>query len=561
MPSSSLSFPGIQGIDSFSLTQIRGIVPSTINIAISPQSVLTSKEGTFSITYSSSLSSMSRSFPDCLIDAGSIETDPNGHIVRLKILDRRWKWRFGYIRGDYNIYEADSTTLITATQKTPQELAGLLLDEMGETGYNVSELPNDSFPTVSWSYDNPAEELFALCEMLGCYIVLESDNTIYLHKEADFVDPSLSGVLNTDYGIDTAEIPSAIVVVLGPTKRQARFTLEAIGLDTDGKWKPINQLSYTPASGWGLENYRGFYNVREEFGVEEQKLAKQTVFKSYRIVETVADSGGTKPKVSDPEGEIEDLDFTRERLTPTDTNKLETTVDESGEIVNQPAIIRGIFWDGNADFTNTTSEIPYEGSFSLDRENGYVFFSDPVIRLSGVNFQIDEATLTLEIAVPFRPERYNQHYRATFTLDIGDTGVDGLIVKEDKLEYQVIYNYDASGDFTGTSDNLTELETEITKLLQGELDKLVDRSSFTRGYTGIRDLSPNGAITQVVWNGGKSTPARTDIGVHQEANPRIYHERYRSKDILDSRRNKKNKEKLFKAFDYLAMKRKGIDNA
>ena len=76
----------------------------------------------------------------CKLDNLRLEWGAQGTLWHLSFFDRRWKWRFGQIGGRYNLYNPDQS-LNTSTEKSPQLLASLCLEMMGETGYDVSNLP------------------------------------------------------------------------------------------------------------------------------------------------------------------------------------------------------------------------------------------------------------------------------------------------------------------------------------------------------------------------------------------------------------------------------------
>ena len=108
-------------------------------------------------------------FRDCLVEQPRLSATESGQIWQLPVKDRRWAWQFGYIHGSYNRPRPNGSLI---REKTPQELAGLLLDAMGETGYDVSRLPNQTRPEKVWEGALPAAELDALCASLGCIVVL-----------------------------------------------------------------------------------------------------------------------------------------------------------------------------------------------------------------------------------------------------------------------------------------------------------------------------------------------------------------------------------------------------
>ena len=130
-------FAGIQAFLSFNYTLTPGITPGLATLYIPPQPGRIFEVGPLLVSYGNT----QLVFPDCKVDRISVETDGEGHTVwGLSILDRRWKWAWGRISGYYNVRRGE--TLVKETEKRPQELATLCLEAMGETGYDVSRMPD-----------------------------------------------------------------------------------------------------------------------------------------------------------------------------------------------------------------------------------------------------------------------------------------------------------------------------------------------------------------------------------------------------------------------------------
>src|SRR5690348_6882168 len=121
------SFPGITQLVQASFTLSHGITPSVATLVLAPQAELPARGGTLSFTFGS----VRLDFPDCRIDACSYRRDLSGLTWSLTVLDRRWKWAFGHVSGNYNRLRADGT-IDPATEKSPRELAQLCLEAMGE---------------------------------------------------------------------------------------------------------------------------------------------------------------------------------------------------------------------------------------------------------------------------------------------------------------------------------------------------------------------------------------------------------------------------------------------
>lgn len=413
-PIGEFTFPGINKIVSGTFTLSHGISPSAAMIQIPPQDNFTVPAGTLAITYGGTRIE----FPDCRLDMASLEVGDNGQIWTLKILDRRWKWQFGKISGHWNILKPDRTFDLDR-EKSPQDLAKLLLDAMGEKRYDVSQLPNQTRPLTYWDYENPAEQLQRLCESLDCRIVLRTDNRVYICRNGVGQQLPTDRISGGGYGFDPVETPDSIEFVLGQTKWQGRLDLEAVGIDVDGKIKPIKDLSYNPAGegeeyGWAAQNPTYFQGLIKYPSTEEQtrynelvnelgkdnvvasgetnpsqlaargeeirQLAMSCVYKMYRITQP------STRKMEIPEfGPIEKIEqllpLDETLLTPANWKDQLGKQDTNGFPLKQSAQVFGIFYNRISEPSlniNTLAGTKYPGSFSVDSERGIVVFSEPV---------------------------------------------------------------------------------------------------------------------------------------------------------------------------------------
>ena len=110
-----------------SMTLLPGISPSSATIVTVPQSAILPDIGTLQFDWSDGGGDdVTITFLDCAVNQAALRRDGNAYVWTIQILDRRWRWRFGEINGEYNKRLKDGS-IDTATEKTPQELAALLL--------------------------------------------------------------------------------------------------------------------------------------------------------------------------------------------------------------------------------------------------------------------------------------------------------------------------------------------------------------------------------------------------------------------------------------------------
>lgn len=414
-PMGLIEFPGLNAIRSGSFTLSHGISPSSAIVEISPQSNFACKSGTMAITYGDNVRI---EFPDCRLDMASLTAGDSGFTWSMKIRDRRWKWQFGEITGSWNSLRPNRT-IDPYYEKTPRELATLCLRAMGETNFNVSQIPNDTRPMVQWDYDNPAEMLQRLCETVDCRVVLRTDNAVWICRNGQGAVLPSTRISSGGYGFDPPEMPDSIKFVFGPTRWQMKINLEAVGIDVDGKVKLIKDLSYNPGGegeeyGWAKEDPYTFAGLIKyptnaqitEFnaqlkaagkqplspagvpvtqklgaiGSQIRQLALSCVYRMYRI------SIPATKQYNIPEfGGFADmrllLPLNDELLTEANANDQTGKEVIDGFPLRQKAQVTGIFYNQIGDpktEVNTTNGTKYSGSFSIDQERGIVVFSDPV---------------------------------------------------------------------------------------------------------------------------------------------------------------------------------------
>lgn len=216
--------------------------------------------------------------------------------ITYQVQDRRWKWKTPTVFGQYNVRD-EKNLLIEITKKTPRELATLLLIALGETGYDVSALPTDVelSPNVVWYYTPAAVEIDKLCAMLGCSVNLMNDNTVKITVDNVGLIPDDTGLMHpVESGLIINPAPDYITAFANDTMFDSWLTLEAIGRDEDGTYKPIDMLSYTPNGSWSNNGdptvgydttIRGpLRDVIPDERIDKiVELANRTVFRLFRI--------------------------------------------------------------------------------------------------------------------------------------------------------------------------------------------------------------------------------------------------------------------------------------
>jgi hypothetical protein len=490
-------------------------------------------------------------FPECRVDRGSIVRNESGEVWHISVVDRRWKWRFGHVSGRYNVRRADSkiqsaeegTALVVDTERSPQQLAEIYLEAMGETSYDVSQLPNEARPAVELDYDNPAQALADLCESLGCRVVLRLDNSVAIVRVGVGLEVPHEFLLEDGPSFERPVRPDRVAVVCGPNVYEVDFPLEAVGLDaekpsedsTQETIKPIEQLSYRPKAGWSNVDVPNFYNVGADDTEEDlsprRALAAKSVFRYYRLRMPVTIPGyGSVDK--------------REQIALIDEQVSMTR--ENGARVPLPAAVFGVWHSGHDAPANSEAELTppprgetaglrpsyYTRGFSIDAARGLVIFDEPVYSNAtpeDAKVTFAPAQLMLRAKCQVRDAKTSAVSRYLRERATNATyGAGCLVLKHDELTLTHAPSYDPA-----SYGKPPEGDSDVRKLLtvasnQREIDDACDRhieaalAEFERPSprlvraAGIVPVDLDGAIVQVTYNVGPSG-ATTSVSRNSES--------------------------------------------
>lgn len=487
------TFPGIAQVLSCSYTLSHGITPGIFQLECLLN--LSAAHGPGTLTFiDHDNPAFLIEFPDCRVDAHKIVRTSRGRSWIVPIFDRRWRWQFGDISGHYNLV-MDNGIVDPAHEKTPQELASLCLDAMFETNYDVTELPNEERPEVDWDYENPAKALQSLCELAGCRVVLRLDNTVKICRIGVGnplpLNVGTSGPMEDSGALDFPIAPDAIICVT--RKRfQQDFELEAVGEDTDGSIKPIEDLSYMPTGGWEDTSPPDFWDV---VGDAERELAKKTVYRWYRIKNTDDDGN---PIVLEGAGyTIEELS----QILPTYSEQCATYTDPDTNVVkNEPPLVFGVFYDGTLAFDNVAPDTDYQRDFTLNTEKGIVEFADYVykFRVAAGSIAYDsfvKADLKLRVAVGLRDQTQWNWLRYERLRAIPTDSFSGLT--------RILMHEEISLDYiNGVVQNQVEVDAEADYYLDGAEQEYQITLPQEVTLPGLVRIDPDGAIQQIEWRVG-----------------------------------------------------------
>ena len=493
-----VSFPGVNQVRSCTYTRGLGTLPDVFHMRIVPQTGAILSSGTVAMSFHGT----GVSFPNCVVDRASMNLTQRLQVVTIKIFDRRIHWKYKVVNGYYNARFADGT-IQSGTEQTPQQLAEKLLDAMGEFGYDVSALPNTDNPTVDWDYANAGNELSKLCERRGCVISLDLDNRVRIYQAGSGASNPTADIVSISFGVNPPEPPSQILVIGNYTLVQSKLLLEAVGLDTDGTIKLIDDLSYKPAAGWDDETPK-MTKTRAQAralllqGEEEvlYELAKKSVWKWYRIK-------------SQSDGSLDIPGYNGDstglwQILPVRNRKVDTTPDIDGIERPQTATVQGVHFTHDIQGNTAAKEVVVT-PFSIDKELGIVKFSEPVYRKSTIADFIGEgklfpATLYLETSyyVQHSDTRRFERYERGLTLGPGN---GTQIIRRNDI-YQIVigeYKTDDPTVLENVTTNTQAADAEAEANLTAAAANYPTAKTINVNYNGIIRISTSGVTRQVTW--------------------------------------------------------------
>jgi hypothetical protein len=577
-PQGLLLFPGINAILDWSFTLTHGTGPNIANVTIAPQATIPQFDGTMTIVYGGQIVA---AFLNCRIDASSIERNTQNMIVRLNIKDRRWKWAFPTISGNYNQWKDNtdlgsgmsgntSAELVAGTEAAPIWLMSQCLLALGEDldDYDLTKVPNDSRPEVDWDYTPASEALAQLADYTGCRVIMRADekNSISVQPEGTGGDlPQTLDIQYIDPSVDPPEIPSGIACVCSRIRYNLDFGLEAIGIDNDGTIKALADLSYAPDpgeddGGWSQVDLETMNQI-SDLTVRARALA--CVYKWYRI--STVKGYGTMPKAEFASKEFNRLDFLP--LEETQIFSI-TEVAEEGTITREkPAQVYGLFYAAAAgqnirhDNTQTTLKpiaiepgmvdptdpytkaVLYNGGFSLDVRRGIVKFSEPLYmwakRDDDMGDEREPAQLILRTSCNYRDPATGacKRYQRMRPLAYGNQNTQPQVLMHDELVLKRYPSY-APGSteafaVTGLSDNRAEIDPYADYYINQQAQTYQVDYTQTVGYSTLRNILLDGAIREITWQGSLGG-ATTRVARNNETHPHVMS--YREKRFLDAAR-------------------------
>jgi hypothetical protein len=437
------SFPGVSYPVELIYTQTLGFQPDVLLMRSLPQAGVIPIEGTATLTWGATTVTL----PNCVVDLGSVNLTQDGRFLLFKTFDRRERWkRAAPISGEYNTIRTGA--FLAARQRTFRQLGTLLMTALGEPGADVTALPTNVYPTVSWQCEDVIKAAQTLFEENGYSVALGFGAEV-----VTVVQLGTGAALSTTdkfVGSDTLDPrlkPRYIRNCFEPSVAQVRLKLEAVGLDTDSVWRTIDTLSFTPAGGWAASAPYSLPNV-------DSLEANGYVRRAYRVM-GFADGTLFPPDGSGALSDIADIlpiqnrMLTPESIRPTPSyrpfkvyGRYYKEEDETGE----PPI------PGGAD--NAIGAEVIGRRMSFDGENGLVVFEEPIWYVDAGAYSA--ANLWLECTIQVRHATNFAWKAYEYDKEVSATSVGYHTIRHQQRA-ETIFTYDSSHVVTGSSNNQATL--------------------------------------------------------------------------------------------------------
>lgn len=524
-------FPGLQILKA-DMVLTHGVEPSVCIIEAIPEPTYIRQPGTLSFVDGGTVIN----FENAAVSGITVLPPQEDRLPRwlVKIEDRRWKWRnTGPVVAALNQRRRDGWLqegphYLYGGPYGAQDLLVLLLDYIGETGYDVSQVPNTISPRVNWDHVSVTEALGDLVSRLGMYVCLRLDGTIAICPPGVGNDlPALPGAQRiAEYLWSPQDIPNQITLIGGPTIVESKFWLTPVIWDTDAGLKRLSQVSW-PMEQLGFQEPVFFTAVPATTladGDSYRTLAFRYLYRLYKIyffadlttririsLEEVLGPGAAAP------GQDIILEAGMDQVLPLVDHKLiNVGRDEiTGRHYPPPGYVQGVFYDGQMPTVGATFTVPamgttlgparYTGNYSLDLEQGLVYFDEPVNRLVGY-FRPAYLFLT---ACHHIYETTGTAHRYRRVRQVGGTGNPLVVKREDLIlamwnKYEISNDYNARASSTGVVTNAAIVNPEADAyldILQAMFS--LPGPHLEMMYLGFTDIELSGNVHQVQWHIGR----------------------------------------------------------
>jgi len=504
----------------------RGILRFRLNVTLQQFGTLTITDGTSTVNVTG-----------CRVVRRVLSSSGRGRHWELTIEDSRWRWSENHapVWGQFNVQ--NTAGIEYWSKKNAFDIGTMLFDALGETGYDCSALSTDDYPEFNWSAEPAAGALEQLASLYGLTVVpMFNGRFRLLPIGVGSMPPNDDRAMDFQNADEPKTIPDALVFEGGPTRWQQELILEPVGFESfqfQNVVKPIDQLSYTPATGWSKEDPKTFNGV----SAEKRELAKACIWRMYRVktpivlkVPPAAIQNGTK-KGRLGSQQYQQLQSYFTISSSSDMWRIlpllgEQTAGAMSALTYEPPdhLVFGYFANQKHGTTNNDSDANiaaatanfndpayqyflsspekyvYQGDFYVDTRNAVVKFSRPVYlwtRAGGTNTARTSAMLRLRTAVCLRDPDTHAFVSQQVWFPLTNSSRQGVasIVKRDDVYYWVAPDASYAG-----GDNAASFTASAMVSINAEANKYRNDPALSIPYKGfVFDVQLSGAIMSIEW--------------------------------------------------------------
>lgn len=489
----SITYNGKNAIGGFSFILGQGLTPSTGSICFPADNspVINGQPGSLVIN----CDGQSIAFSDIyLVNPITVESE-DGQVVQATLADKRYRWKYGFLRGKYN--QLDQTTGKPKEERVLTDLLDEAFAVFNEKPvyYDIDVL----YPVINWEFIEPVAAIEELCKKYSLCVAISPSGQVHIssttYNKQSFNQTSVS---YRERSNNWQLKPRSLVIVGDFMEVINLVDLQPVGVEITGQSdagtiKPINDLSYKPVEGWAkalTNDFASIYKSNKPWK-EAQSLAKQCVFKWYAYIPS--------------DNSIEN---SREVKLPW-LGEYTVKNSVSSEMVRvKPSIfVNCMLFDYSTTKNNVNdNEEPAieDLDFSLDYKNGILKFKNPVIKkLEGSsNFDpnmIEAAIIKLWIAHKTTPKRLSKGLYGNYYYEKPLGGImPSFFSKDDSL---ILYAYEGTVNGMDKQDiyNKTSLDEYCSRLADTIAKKFDTTRPEQYTFEEILNVTPIGELKSVSW--------------------------------------------------------------
>ncbi len=487
----ALSYPGVAIYKEMVYTQNAGTAPDKVSLKIVPQASPVAAEGDLTFTYGGAPLTLT----NCLIDKSSVVLTRRGWIGSFVLLDRRWLWaKQPNMSIHWNDRDANGN-IAQPSKRTVKEMLTEILTWLGETDIDVDAVDASDYQEFNEISIHPLDLMNQIMDIYGYDVTIGFDgDAVTIVKKNEGAPLPATAVRMVSSAYDPPTPVNTVRTHFGPSKMQGRLKLIAIGQDTDGQWKEIDDLSYKPTGGWKNDTPGGFGKVLADSGQEAWDKAVATVYRYYRI-NKFADDTMDIPDGSGSIQHIRQLLPLKEGLFPETSFVGDGSRPKErlyGEVV-KVGVDEAPAGTGNTD-TNRLLDVDYE----ILRKEGVVVFPAGTYMYKVVDGEPAPADLWLECVFQIRTNNDWQWaiYHKDVVIDANGTGIHTVALPQ--LSNQVRVTYDADHSTLSNTSTSASLDAVATTVASAHASSYSTTSGQTVWYAGVQtSVRVDGAIRQV----------------------------------------------------------------